>query len=276
MLAMLLALGASLAWGASDFLGGWQSRSLPLLTVLLATQSTSVVLLVVAVAGRAAGPPDVSYVVAGAGAGLAELAGAAALYRGLAVGRMSLVAPIAAAAPAVPLVAGLVLGEVPGPAQSTGLVLIVAGIAFASRARGSAGRVGPSIAYGIAAAIGFGVFFVAMDAASEGGLLWALLVARLTALAAIGTAMAAARSGPAIRRTDLPVLVVTGVLMTAGDAMYAAATTVGYLGVVAVLAALHSVVTIGLARVLLHERVAAWQQIGIAGCLTGVAVLAVA
>jgi drug/metabolite transporter (DMT)-like permease len=136
--------------------------------------------------------------------------------------------------------------------------------------------VGPSIAYGIAAAIGFGVFFVAMDAASEGGLLWALLVARLTALTAIGAAMAAARSRPAIRRTDLPVLVVTGVLMTVGDAMYATATTVGYLGVVAVLAALHSVVTIGLARFLLHERVAAWQQIGIAGCLTGVAVLAVA
>jgi drug/metabolite transporter (DMT)-like permease len=274
VLAMVLALGAALSWGASDFLGGWQSRSMPLLSVLLVTQSTSVAILLTTTLVRGEAPPAAGYLGMAAVAGLAELAGAAALYRGLAVGRMGVVAPISAAAPAVPLVGGLLIGEVPGAWQTAGLVLVVAGIVLASRAANGSGRVGPSVGYGLASAAGFGAFFVAMDAASEGGLWWALLVARVSAMTAI--VLASLRARPALRRTDLPLLVGTGVLMTAGDTMYAAATTLGFLGVVAVLAALHSVVTIALARVLLREPVAGWQQAGIAGCLSGVAILAAA
>ncbi|MGH3759473.1 EamA family transporter [Actinophytocola sp.] len=271
---MLLALGASLGWGVSDFLGGLRSRSMRLLSVLLVAQTTSLALVAVVVLVRGAGPPGPNYLAAAAVAGVAELVGVAALYRGLAVGRMSLVAPISAAAPAVPLVAGLVLGEVPGVPQTAGLVLIVAGITVASRTADSAGRVGPSIAHGATSAVGFGAFYVMMDAASEGDLPWALLVARLAALFLVAAALVATRTRPAVRRADLPVLLAIGLFSTAGDTMYAAATTLGFLGVVAVLAALHSVVTIGLARVVLLERVSPLQQFGIAGCLTGVAVLA--
>jgi drug/metabolite transporter (DMT)-like permease len=173
-------------------------------------------------------------------------------------------------------VAGLVIGEVPGPLQSAGLVLIVLGIVFTARASDATGPVGPSVAYGLVSAAGFGAFYVAMDAASEGGLLWALLIARFTAVLVIAAATLATRSRPRVGRRDLPVLVGIGLLTTAGDAMYATATTLGFLSVVAVLAALHSVVTVGLARFFLAERVAGWQQAGIVGCLSGVTVLAVA
>lgn len=276
MLAMLLALGSSLAWGVGDFLGGWKSRTMPLVLVLLFAQTLSVLLLGITTLIRAEGPPDGGFVLAAVLSGVAELVGVATLYRGLAVGRMSLVAPISAAAPAVPLLAGLVLGEVPGPLQTGGLVLIVIGITLAARAAESVGRVGPSIVYGVASAVGFGAYFVAMDVASEGDLLWALLIARLTAVAIITAACLALRPGPRPGRKDLPVLVAIGLLTTAGDALYAAATTFGLLGIVAVLAALHSVVTIAMARIVIRERIAAWQHVGIAGCLSGVAILAVA
>jgi drug/metabolite transporter (DMT)-like permease len=276
VVAILLALGASLGWGASDFLGGWKSRTTPLLSVLLVVQATSVALLGVAVLTSAGAPPAAGYLAAGVLSGFAELAGGSALYRGLAVGRMSVVAPISAAAPAVPLVAGLVIGEVPEPVQNAGLVLIVLGIVFASRASDATGPVGPSVGYGLVSAAGFGAFYVAMDAASEGGLLWALLISRGTAMTVIVATTLAARHRLRVGGKNLPVLVGIGVLATVGDAMYATATTLGLLGVVAVLAALHSVVTIGLARFFLHERVAAWQQAGIVGCLSGVAVLAAA
>ncbi len=52
--------------------------------------------------------------------------------------------------------------------------------------------------------------------------------------------------------------------------MYALATTLGLLGVVAVLGALHTVVTVALARVYLGERIERLQQAGIATCLCGV------
>lgn len=115
MVAIALALGSSLAWGVSDFLGGLKSRTVPLLTVLLVSQGAALVLLAGIVVAAGEPPPGGSFVLF---AGLSEAVGVAALYRGLAVGTMSLVAPAAAMAPVVPLVVGIALGEVPGPVQA--------------------------------------------------------------------------------------------------------------------------------------------------------------
>ncbi len=274
MLAMLLALGASLSWGSSDFLGGLKSRSLPLLTVLLASQAVSLLMLagIVAVAGQA--PPGPGYLLAAAVAGMGETVGVAALYRGLGTGRMSIVAPVSSAAPAVPVLAGVALGEAPAPIQSVGLVLIVAGVvgtaAHPRSTSPSPSPAGASVLYGLLSAVGFGTFFVAMDSAGEGSLPWALLVARLTAVTALVAAALVTRSRVVAGLSDLPILAAIGILIVGADAMYAAATTVGSLAVVAVLSALHPLVTIGLARALLHERITRTQSAGIAVCIAGV------
>ena len=84
MLAIALALGSSLAYGVSDFLGGLKSRSLPLLAVLLVSQGTALVLLAGVVVPFGEGPPGGSFVLYAAIAGLSETVGVAALYRGLA------------------------------------------------------------------------------------------------------------------------------------------------------------------------------------------------
>jgi uncharacterized membrane protein len=105
MAAVLLALGA-LGWGVSDFLGGLTSRSSSFLLVLLLSQITALVLLSVLVAADAAALPDSGHLGNAAAAGLSEAIGIAALYRGLSVGTMSVVAPVAATAPVLPLLAG--------------------------------------------------------------------------------------------------------------------------------------------------------------------------
>src|SRR5690606_33981983 len=122
--------------------------------------------------------PDSRQLLLAALAGLGEIVGVAALYRGLAVGSMSIVAPVAAIAPIVPLLAGFAMGEVPLPLQIVGIVLIIAGLVLTSQ-KGSApaaGRtkVGSSIAYVLVSALGFGVFFVLIDSASESSIPWAL------------------------------------------------------------------------------------------------------
>jgi drug/metabolite transporter (DMT)-like permease len=274
---MALALGAALGWGVSDFLGGLKSRTLPLLSVMLISQLTALALLLLGVVGRGDLPADPGALGLAAVAGTAEVVGLAALYRGLAVGTMNIVAPVAATAPILPVLAGLVLGEVPGPAQAAGLALAAAGVVITSIRRNAADaqrtRVLPSIAYGLLAAAGFGVFFVAMDAASESDVLWALFVNRLTAVTAVAAVAAFAirrRSRLGLHRTDLPVLALIGVLIVAADACYATATTLGLLGVVAVLGSLHTIVTMGLARVYLKERLERMQRIGIAAVLLGV------
>jgi drug/metabolite transporter (DMT)-like permease len=272
MLAIMLALGAALGWGVSDFLGGLKGRSVPVVLVLLISQATALGLLVVIVAARGAGPPDTESLSWAVVAGLSETAGVAALYRGLAIGTMSIVAPTAATAPVVPLVVGLLAGQVPGPLQTAGIALAIIGIVITSRRSGTAtaSRVGPSIIYGLFAALGFGIFFAAMDAASEGDIGWALLLARLASAAVIAIVVALRRPRSAVRRADLPTIAVIGALIVAADSMYATASTLGLLGIVAVLGSLHTIVTIALARIVLKERLQLPQRIGVAITLTAV------
>ncbi|OLT00786.1 hypothetical protein BJF90_34040 [Pseudonocardia sp. CNS-004] len=270
-IAVVLALASSVGWGISDFLGGLRSRTSGLLPVLVVSQVTALVLLAGFVGVLGSTPPDPPHLLAAAAAGVSEAVGVAALYRGLAVGRASVVAPVAAAAPVVPFAAGIALGQVPGPLQAGGLVLVVAGIVLAAHQRRSAGGgTGVAVLHGAVSAAGFGAFFVFMDAASEAGLPWALLVSRLTAVVAIAAVVLVLRAPVAVPRRTVPVLALIGVLIVGADAAYAAATTVGHLGVVAVLAAFHPVVTIGLAATLLRERVDVVQRIGVAAAVLGV------
>ena len=274
MLAVALALASSLAYGVSDFLGGLTSRSLALLPVLLVSQGTALVLLFIIVISRGEGPPGGSFLLYAAVAGLSEAVGVAALYRGLAVGAMGIVAPVGATAPVVPVVVGIVLGESPTPIEGAGIVLAVTGIAIISWGRPSgdvaAGGLASSVLFGLLSALGFGGFFAAMDAASEGDIPWALLVARLTAVTVFVASMLLRRAPLAVRGAALPMLALIGVLIVGADSKYAVASTRGLLGVVAVLSSLYPVVTIGLARVYLRERIERLQQIGIAMCLGGV------
>lgn len=273
MFAAILALGSGLAWGTADYFGGLKSRTMALPWVLLISQSTSLAILTVGVVTIGGRPPEGEFLAYAAISGLCEAIAIAALYRGFAIGTISIVAPVAALAPAVPLVASIVLGEVPTPIQGAGLVLAIAGIVVASRQPGVDRQIvnrGASIVYGLLAALGFGGFFTAMDAASEGGVPWALFTARLVAVAGFAAVALLARVRPAVGWSAVPGIAGIGVLVVAGDAMYATATTLGLLAVVAVLGALHTVVTIGWAWVHSHERLERFQQLGIAASLIGV------
>ncbi|HEV2074616.1 MAG TPA: EamA family transporter, partial [Thermoleophilaceae bacterium] len=121
MLAVALGLGAGLAWGLSDFLGGLKSRRLALLAVLLVSQLTGLAILLVVTAVRGEGPPGAGFLAVGALGGVAGTVGIAAFYRGLAVGAMGVVAPISATAAIVPLVAGVASGERPSALQAAGI-----------------------------------------------------------------------------------------------------------------------------------------------------------
>lgn len=277
MLALALALASSLTYGVTDFLGGLMNRSVALLSILVVSQATALALLSAVVFLRGEGPPGGVFLLYAVVSGLCEVVGGAALYRGLAVGTMSIVAPVAATAPVVPVVVGVALGEFPTQVQGAGIALAVAGIVVTSWARPSAGvataALAPSVLFGLLAALGHGGFFAAMDAASEGGVAWALFVSRLTAVTVFASAMLARRAPLGAGGRELPVLALIGVLIVVGDSMYAFASTQGLLSVVAVLSSLYPLVTIALARVYLGERIEGLQWIGIALCLIGVVVI---
>jgi drug/metabolite transporter (DMT)-like permease len=210
-------------------------------------------------------------------AGIGEAIGVAALYRGLSIGTMSVVAPLGATAPVVAVGVGSALGEVPSALQGAGIALAIAGVVLIStQDERPAGRpIGPSVVFGLLTALGFGGFFVGMDAASEESVPWALAAARCTTIAIFGIAFVVRRQPLAVDTRELPALAAIGALIVSADSLFAVASTKGLLSVVAVLSSLYPVVTIALARFYLHERLGGLQRLGVPAALAGAAVVSI-
>jgi drug/metabolite transporter (DMT)-like permease len=273
----LLALGASLSWGVGDFLAGLRSRSLPVLTVLVVSQAAGFLTIAVVVAARGTAPPDARYLGYAVLAGLCGAIGLSAFYRGLAVGDMSVVAPISATAAVIPVIAGVVSGERPSALQGLGVGLALAGVVLTAHERGSGGG-GPAAGVGLAlvAALSFGFVLVALGAASEGDALWGTLSMRATSFSTLVVAALLVRPGFALRAGALPALVLIGILDVAGTMLFAIASTKSLLSLAAVLAQLYPVVTVLLARVVLGERISRHQQLGVVAVFAGVVLITAA
>ena len=273
--AVALGLAASVSWGVADFLGGLKSRQLHVVTVLVLSQVVGMLLVGLLVAARGDGPPDAHFLVYGALAGLSGLIGLAAFYRGMAVGAMAVVAPISATGAAIPVVVGVATGDRPSAIQGAGLLLALGGVVLASRERGTAGaRLAAGTGLALAAAAGFGGFFVGMDAASDGGVLWALLAARAFDVALLVGVALVLRPGLSLSGRDTRDIAAVGLFDVAANALFALASTEGLVSLVAVLASLYPVVTIFLARAVLGERVRTSQGVGVALALVGVGAIA--
>ena len=117
-----------------DFLGGLAARRMAVIAVLAISQAIGLagVLLWVLLAQESF--PGVPELLPAAGAGVAGLVGLGALYRGLAVGAMGIVAPISAASPVVGLTADAIHGNYPEAVQWAGIALVLGGIVTLSRA----------------------------------------------------------------------------------------------------------------------------------------------
>ena len=274
MLAVALAFMSSLCWGLADFFGGLQSRRRPLVTVLLVAQVAAVALGVTFVLASSDPFPDLGPAALATGAGVAGCAALAAFYRGLAIGTMSIVAPVSATGAAVPVLVGVATGERPGAVQVAGIVLAMIGIVLAAREPGGAApgpAVRASLGLALLAALGFGSFFVLLDAATEdAGAPWALLFVRVGEVALLGALAVATRPRmPSGLRDGAPLLGI-GALDFTATALFALATQEGLLSVVAVVGSLYPAVTVVLARIVLAERVSRAQEVGVAVTLVGV------
>src|SRR5262249_7515009 len=94
MLAIVLGLSASLAWGVADFLGGVESRRRAVLVVVLVSQGFGLAAMVAMVGLRATPFPGLGDLWPAAAGGLCGLVAILAFYRALAIGTISVVAPI--------------------------------------------------------------------------------------------------------------------------------------------------------------------------------------
>ncbi len=277
MIAVALSLLASACWGVADFTGGLQSRRVPLIVVLAMVEGVGLLAVLVLIAVTGEPLPDGRSILLAIGAGVAGTVALGCFYRALAIGTMSIVAPISSTGVALPVVVGVATGDRPSALVSLGLVVAVVGVLLASReqhedaGRAAAGRA--AIGLALLAAVGFGSYFVLSDAAADASVPWLLVFSRaLVVPVLVGAALV--RRAPAPPSSAVAALAVAGLLDVSATGLYGLANTKGALSVVSVVGALYPVATVLLARVMLGERVRRVQQAGVVAALVGVALIA--
>jgi drug/metabolite transporter (DMT)-like permease len=288
----VLALGAALAYGVADFLGGAVARrSSALRAVAVAVPVGFGVVLICAllIGGRPTGPS----LAWGFGAGLAGGVGLITFYRALARGPMSVVAPVSALASAVlPVGVGLFRGERLDSTVLAGVLLCLLAIGLVSMEKDAEAKDGEAKEPGrwydsgpLMAAISgacFGIFFTLLETAGDQGGLWPLVAARTGNLVVIGVAllvvirMRGEIPGPPISgRLLIGLVLLSGILDASANGLYFLAAQQGMLSLAAVLTSLYPAITVLLARIAYSERLRVVQRLGLAVAVAGVALVTI-
>lgn len=276
-MALAFALGAAMAYGLSDFLGGVASRrgsSWAVAVLGAATGAVAALVLALAVPGEPARADLVWGALSGLGTGL----GGAFLYRGLSAGRMGVVGPVSAVgAAALPVGVGVLAGERPSLLVWTGIVVALPGIWLVAReptdaaTTGRATTTATGLVDGLLAGAGFGLLFAAMGQVPDGAGYWPVLVSQLVGvLAVVGLASAMRTRWRPTQGVELAGGLAAGVLSSAAIVGFLLATQRGLLAVSAVLASLYPAATVLLASVVLKEPIHRPQALGLALCVVTV------
>lgn len=276
MTAILLALGSSVAYGLTDFLGGIAARRAHIFLLGTITQPFGLVILLV-IAPLVGGTVTSEVWFWGAVSGLGGAFAYVLLFRALAMGPMSVASPISAlVAVVLPVLAGVAFGERLPVVGWMGIAMGMLAVLMVSQVHEDAPH--PVSLQLILLSFGAGVFIsiflVALERAPDDSGLWPLVVVRiitsiLLVAAAAGTRVIA-RPG-----RDVAVLAISStVLDVAATAMFMLATRQGLLTVVAVITALYPAATVIMARIVLKEHLQALQRWGLGLAAVSVAVLA--
>jgi drug/metabolite transporter (DMT)-like permease len=264
---------AAASWGGGDFAGGLASKRASVFRVVAVAHACGLVatLFMAILSGEAV--PPASSLGWGAFAGFVGAFGIAALYHALAVGRMGAVAPVAAVVTGfLPVVVGIRTEGMPGTLQLGGFALALLSIWLVARPNE---HIDSHRGLGLAALAGiaFGLFLIAGKQAGHGGVFWPLVAARVVSTTLMLVLVAVTPRDPQPLRPVLWPVIVSGLLDSAGNALFIAATRHGRLDVAAVLSSLYPASTVILARFLLKERIVRLQALGIACAIVSVALV---
>lgn len=272
---VLLGLLASVGWGIADFGGGLSSKSAPVVGVLFASQAASLLVAVplFAVAREPAmATNDLALSVVG---GLLGATGLGLLYRGLSVGRMGVVAPIAAVLTAtLPVGFGFITESVPSIPAIVGIAVAVVSVVLVSRNPGMDDSRPTGLRYGVSAGIIFGLFPIVASRFNEDLIVSPVVLIRFVSILAVGTFILVRRADWRVPRRLWPAMLLVGVIDMLATTTYLTSIAIGPLAIAAIMASLYPVVTTILASVVLREHASRVQVAGIVAAALAVVLIA--
>ena len=275
---VVIALLAAATYGAGDFFGGLSAKREPVLVVVTFSGVFGLLTASAAVLWLDPSAPPALDLELGALAGAIGGGAIACLYRGLAIGRMSVVAPLTAVIAAiVPVVFGMAVGERPSVLVFAGIVVALTAVGLISSASDEdvTGQPEPrraGIAFAAGAGVGFGLLYVVLSQTSHG--MWPLIAARTVSVTLVGVSGLALGRLALPARAALPTIAWSGVLDMLGNILYLISLRYTYIAIAAVLTSLYPASTVILARVVLSERLGRLQWLGVGCAAAGIAMIA--
>jgi uncharacterized membrane protein len=277
LLAASWGLAAALVWGIGDFSGGLASRRSTEFSVMRVSSLIGLGFLLGLALLRGSPLPslhDALFAVAGGAVGVV---GVITLYRALALGQMSLVAPITAVvANIVAVLVSAITEGVPGALKWLGFLLAGLGVWLLSRPSGAVRISSQVLKLSMVAGVAFGGIFSFTAQFSSGDVGWSMVVLRLTTVVLILLVISRQKTPvPALPNGLLPLVAVAGICDSLGNLFFALAGQAGRLDVSAVSSSLYPAFTLFLAVLVLRERLLGGQLFGALLCLVSIGLIVV-
>ncbi len=267
-------LMSAASWGSGDFSGGYSTRRTPVLTVLIFSQITGLAALILFAVAFGESAPSRQDLLIGAVAGIVGDVGLGALYRAMAIGKMSIAAPISAVLQGLlPVTFGIATQGLPGGLTMLGFGMALAGVWLISQP--GSGKISPDgLCLAITAGMGFGGFLTLVALLSDEALFWSLAVSRVSSITVMLILAYATRRMVAPPSKVLPLIMVCGVMDVGGNVFFALAEEAGRVDVASVLSSLYPATTVVLALIILKERLTRWQSVGVVCAMTAIVLIA--
>jgi uncharacterized membrane protein len=278
MLAAVLALLASFTWGTSNYLAGVETRTRSVWHVTALSQIAAAAAAAVGLVAARQAPPggwDLFLLIV---TGVVTAAGLVMFYKALAIGTMSVVAPILAAQVLIPVSAGILLGERPGVQAYAGMVVTVLGVVLISRAP-QHGKHAPNarkaVLLAVLTAVAWGFMLLVYGTVGKENPVWAVFDTRVASAAVLAGYVLLSGRGLSLKGQNVPVLAAIGILLALANFLFITASGLGYLSVTSILGSLSPVIVTAYAQTFLHERLTPQQWLGFIAVFAGIVLLSV-
>jgi drug/metabolite transporter (DMT)-like permease len=265
LLSIIYGIASAATWGAGDFLGGLATkRTSPYRVLFLGQLSGLILFFILALITGETNPPvaDVAWATL---ASLLGVAGLVFLYRALAGGRMTIVAPVSALFSAlIPVIFAIITTGLPSVTTLVGFFLAFLAIWLISQTDGMKLRFSISdLRLPLTSGFFFGLYFIALHKATLHAFYWPVTASRISGVLVLGLIALLGRQPAMPPRGLWRIVILSGILDVVGNGLYALAARTGRLDVAAVLGALYPASTVLLASIFLKEKVSAIQTVGI-------------
>ena len=274
MLSILFGLTSAITWGAGDFTGGLAARRTGAYRAVFYGEAIGLLLLLMAVFATPQSLPDAKSILLSIAAGGLGTTGLLLLYSAMARGKMSIAGPVSALlAAALPVIVGMFSDGFPGYLTLLGFGFALAAIWLVSQSEDGVKDIFTHLSdlrLPLLAGVGFGLYFILMNAATREATLWPMVYSRGAGLLAMALFIIVRRDSFVTVRAAWPVMILNGILDVSGNFFYILAGQTGRLDISAVLSSLFPGSTVILAWIILKERLTRTQWIGIVCALIAI------